>query len=130
MVSHQWVAVHSGAVTSVGGVSLGLFDSAAVKQLKKESQFIGGVIAQQAFGELPPGAADEVVHGEVFSGRLKTAFDAAAEEVGDEKALKKALNAAGDHARMFAQVRSAPPRDLPRTAEEAIREMLAPERTP
>jgi hypothetical protein len=109
---------------------VGLFDSAVVKQLKKEAQFIGGVIAQQAFGELPPGTADEIVHGDVFSGRLETAFDAATAEMGDNKALKKATNAAADHARMFAQIRSIPPGDSPNIAEEAIKEMLAPELTP
>jgi hypothetical protein len=109
---------------------MGLFDSAAVKQLKKESEFIGGVVAQQAFGELPSDAADEVVQGQHFSKQLKVAFAAAAGELGNDKALKKAMRAAGDHARMMAQVRRIPTRDLPDIAEGAIRETLASELSP
>lgn len=109
---------------------MGLFDSAAVKQLKKEAEFIAGVIAQQAFGELPQGTADEVVHGEVFSGQLKAAFEAAAAEIGYDKALKKAMNAGADQVRMLAGVRSIAPRDIPDVAEGAIREILVPDPTP
>ncbi len=109
---------------------MGLFDSPAVKQLKKESEFIGGVVAQQAFGELPPGTADEVVHGQHFSKQLREAFAVAAGELGNDKALKKATRAAGDHARMMAQVRSIPTRDLPGIAEGTIRDMLASELSP
>jgi hypothetical protein len=34
---------------------MGLFDSAATKQLKKDSGFIGQLVAGQALEELPPG---------------------------------------------------------------------------
>ncbi len=107
-------------------MSVGWFDSEAVKRLKKESEFIGGLVADQTFGQLPPGAAEEMVHSEAQRGQLKQALDAAAKELGDGKALKKAVKAAADYARMNAEVRKVPAGNLPQFAEEAIREMLAP----
>ena len=72
-----------------------------------------------------------MVHGQHFSEQLKATFAAAAGELGtDDKALKKAMRAAGDHARMMAQVRSIPARNLPDIAEGAIRDMLASELSP
>jgi hypothetical protein len=103
---------------------VGLFDSEAVKELKKQSQFIGGLIAHQAFGQLPLGAAEEMVNSDSQRARLKQAFTVASREMGGDKALKKAVKAAGDHARMCAQVRSAPWRDVEQAAEGAISEML------
>lgn len=107
---------------------VGLFDSAAVKQLKKDSGFIGGLITQQAYGELPPGAADEMIRSETQRAQLREAFDAAASEIGHDKALKKAVGEAGYNARMFAEIRKVRAGDLPKVAEDAIREMLAPQR--
>lgn len=114
----------------VGDDDVGLFDSDAVKQLKKQSEFIAGLVAHQAFGQLPPGAAEEMVQSDSQRSQLKHALDAAARELGDDKALKRAVSAAGAHARMCAQVRSAPWHEVEQAAEDAIREMLAPQRVP
>jgi len=60
--------------------------------------------------------------------KLKQAFDAAAKELGPDKTRKRAISAAGDDARMRAQVRSLPWREVEGLAEDAIRQMLtAPE---
>jgi hypothetical protein len=104
---------------------VGLFDSAAVKQLKKDAEFIGGLITQQACGELPPGAAEEMIRSETQRAKLKDAFDKAASEIGQEKALKKATKEAAYSAKMFAEIRKVPSGNLPQLAEEAIRDMLS-----
>ncbi len=109
---------------------MGWFDSEAVKRLKKASEFIGGLVADQAFGQLPAGAAEEMTHSESQRDQLKRALTAAAQEVGSDEALKKAMHAAGDHARMKAQVRSLPSDAVAQAAENVIKEMLAPQRVP
>lgn len=103
---------------------MGWFDSEAVKQLKKDAAFIGGLVADQAFGRLPPGAADEMIGSATQRAKLKQALDAAAKELGPDKARKKAISAAADDARMRAQVQSLPWQDVERLAEDAIRQML------
>ncbi len=107
---------------------MGWFDSEAVKRLKKASEFIGGLVADQAFGQLPAGAAEEMIQSESQRDQLKRALTGAAQEVGSDKALKKAMRAAGDHARMKAQVRSLPSDAVAQAAEDVIKEMLAPQR--
>jgi hypothetical protein len=103
---------------------VGWFDSEAVKRLKNESEFIGGLVADQAFGQLPPGTADEMLNSQTQREKLKRALDAAACELGPDKALKRAIGAAAGHARMCAQVRNAPWQEVERVAEDAIRHML------
>jgi hypothetical protein len=103
---------------------MGLFDSTAVKELKKDAGFIGGLIADQALGQLPPGAADEMVRSESQRDRLLAVFDSASKEVGAEKALKKATKEAAYYARMHAELRKVPAGQLPKTAEAAILDML------
>jgi hypothetical protein len=105
-------------------IFVSLFDSAAVKQLKKDAGFIGGLITQQAYNELPPGVAEEMIGDERQRAQLRRAFDAAANEIGHDKALKKAVGEAGYYARMFAEIRKVRAGDLPQVAEEAIRAML------
>ena len=89
---------------------------------------IGGLITQQAYGELPPGTADEMIRGETQRAQLRYAFDAVANEIGHDEALKKATKEASYYARMFAEIRKVRVGDLPQVAEDAIKEMLAPQR--
>jgi hypothetical protein len=110
----------------VGGHALGWFDSDAVKRLKSASEFVGGLVADQAFGQLPPGTADEMLNSETQREKLKFALDAAARELGPDKALKKAISAAAGHARMCAQVRNVPWQGVEQVAEDAIRQMVTP----
>jgi hypothetical protein len=103
---------------------MGFLDSAAVKKLKEEAEEIGGLVAMQAFGEIPQGAADEVVQSQSRREALATAFAAAAAEIGSDKALKKAVKEAQDQAGSMAYVRHIDtdrPREL---AGNAIHQML------
>jgi hypothetical protein len=103
---------------------MGLFDSGATKQLKKDAGFIGQLVAGQAVGELPPGAAQEVIDSETQRERLRAALDAAAAELGHEKALKKAVKEAGSMARIHLEVREQHVGAVPQAAENAILAMV------
>jgi hypothetical protein len=103
---------------------MGLFDSAATKQLKKDAGFIGQLVAGQALGELPPGAAQEMIESETQREQLRAALDAADAELGHEKALKKAVKEAGSMARIHLEVRKQRVGDVPRAAENAILAMV------
>jgi hypothetical protein len=103
---------------------MGLFDSAATKQLKKDAGFIGQLVAGQAVGELPPGAAQEMIESETQCKQLQAALDAAAAELGHERALKKAVKEAGSMARIHLEVRNQRVGNVPQAAENAILAMV------
>ena len=67
---------------------MGLFDPPAVKELKKKSQFIGGLYGNVHLGHFSHADLDELVHAESQRAELQAAFAAASAEVGPEKAMK------------------------------------------
>jgi hypothetical protein len=103
---------------------VGLFESAAVKELRKKAGFFGDLVASEAFGQLPPGTAEEMIKSESQRRQLRAAFSEVVKELGHEKALKKALSAAGDHARWQAEFRKVRARELTKQAEQLVGSML------
>jgi hypothetical protein len=105
-------------------IQVALFAPASVKRLRKEAELIGDLFGQAHVGDLSSAdVADVVAHSE-FRERLQTAFAAAAEEVGEKKALKEALKTARNYAEAAPHVRNLPYGSVGADAERAIIEML------
>lgn len=106
---------------------MALFDPPSVKGLKEKAGFIGGLYGQAFLGppySISPQDVDELVRSEQQRTELIASFDAAAADVGPDKALRKALKAANLQAESFARLAKRPYGDLPRAAERAVRAML------
>lgn len=73
---------------------MGLFTPQSVKALKKEAELIGNLHGQAFLGHISQADVADVVGHEDFRARLRLAFDEAAVEVGEQKALKAAASAA------------------------------------
>lgn len=109
---------------TVGGKGMGLFGTPAVKDLKKEATFIGGMYGQAFLGHIKASDVAEFVTAESQREKLRGAFAAAAADVGAQKALKIALKAANVGADSYARLGNGPIRDVIREAESAVRNML------
>lgn len=108
---------------------MGLFETSAVKELKKEAGYVGGLHAQAHDGMLSTADLIDVIQRKDFRSRLRQAFAAAARDIGEIKALKEAVKSARIECDAYCYVRhrSGGPgncRDTQRAAEEAVREIL------
>jgi len=103
---------------------MGLFDTPAVKELKKQAHFIGGLHGQVHLGHFLAGDLNDLVHDEAQRAQLRDAFAAAARDVGDQKALKAAVKSANLGADSFARLGNSRYGEVVRQAERTVREML------
>jgi hypothetical protein len=101
-----------------------VFDPKTVKELRKEAGLIGTMCGQAHVGQLSWSDFADVVANEGFQQRLRAAFSAAADDVGDAKAFKAARKAARNAAEAEPFVRKVPRGDVEDRAESAIKEML------
>ncbi|HEV2122566.1 MAG TPA: hypothetical protein VGW38_07310 [Chloroflexota bacterium] len=101
-----------------------LFATPAVKELKQQSEFIGGMHGQVHLGRLSRNDLVDVIQHQGFRSRLRAAYDAAVADVGEEKALKAAISAARIQAEAYARLGERNYGDVPPAAERSIREML------
>lgn len=108
---------------------MGLFESSAVKELKKQAELIGGICGQAQVGDLAWSDVDDVISNSSFQERLRAAFATAAAEVGDEKALRLVLRAARYSAEAPPFVRKLPKGNVEDRAEAAINQMLGREQS-
>jgi hypothetical protein len=109
---------------TVEGKGMGLFGTPAVKDLKKEATFIGGMYGQVFLGHIRSSDLAEFVTAESEREKLRNLFAAASADVGDRKALKIALKAANIGADSYARLGQGPFRDVIREAESTVRNML------
>jgi hypothetical protein len=107
-----------------GGQPMGLFSTAAMKELKKQAELIGSLHGDAYVGTMQWADVADVVANKDFQTRLRGAFDAASRDVGEKKALKAALSTAKNYAEAAPYVRSLPLGNVGRDAEKAIRQML------
>jgi hypothetical protein len=105
---------------------MGMFDPASVKALNDRAGFIGGLVGDVYIGHLSDENARAMIQSDTQRAELRSLFDAAARDVGPDKALKKALNSAAVAVEVRADMSKLPRGDAPETARSAIREMLAP----
>ena len=103
---------------------MGFPDSDAVKRLNEQAAFVGGLFAADYLGQLPAGPLDEVLQSSSFCARLNGAFQAVAEEVGDDEALKKALKAARVEADVRAGMAELPAHEVTEGAEQSVSVMI------
>jgi Protein of unknown function (DUF2510) len=109
---------------------MGLFETSAVKELKKEAGYVGGLYAGAHGGDLSTADLIDVTQHKDFRSRLRQAFAAAARDIGEAKALKEAVKSARIECDAYCYVRHRDGgpgncRDTQRAAEETIREILA-----
>lgn len=104
---------------------MGLLDSRTVKSLTSHAGELGQLVAEEACGNLPPGASAEEIFGEHRRESLQQSFGAAAAEIGSDKAVKKAVSAAASRARMAANLlKVTPARPLEQMAQDRVRAVL------
>ena len=103
---------------------MALFDTPAVKELKKQSGFIGGMFGQVGLGQLPANDLTDLVNNRLWRARLRDAFAAASADVGETKATNVAVKAARVGAEAYVRLTQKNIRYVYDEAEKAIREML------
>jgi Protein of unknown function (DUF2510) len=111
---------------------VGLFDTLAMKDLKKQAEQIGILYGQARTGRLSEADRDDAVQNDDIRAGLRQAYEAASKDVGSRQALKAAMKSARDQCDAICYVSSrhgGPPNydDARRAAEEAVRGILAPQ---
>jgi len=107
-----------------GGRCVALFDTPAVKELKRHAQLIGSMHGQVYLGHLPQRDLEDVVHDQEMRLRLRRAYDAAVADVGEKKALKAAVSETRIWAEASGRLRQANYGDMVLAAERSLRSML------
>lgn len=100
-----------------------LFDTPAVKALKKEASQVGVWHGMACAGEISTDDVSDAVGNEGLQKSLKDAFDAAARDVGADKALRKAIKVARGYAEVWGHEGN-DPFGASEEAERSIRAML------
>lgn len=103
---------------------MGLFDPKSVKALQDRAQFFGGLVGDVALGRLAPSDMDAMLSSEEQRAQLRSLFDAAAGDVGRDKALKAAIKSARMAVEVRCDMSNRPRRPAVDTAEKVIVEML------
>jgi hypothetical protein len=103
---------------------VGLFDAQSVKALREKSAFFGGLVGDVALGSLAREHMDAMLTSERERSQLRGLFDAAAQDVGPDKAMKAAVKGARMAVEVRCDMANAPRRPHVDTAEDVVREIL------
>jgi len=103
---------------------VGLFDPQSVKALKEKAQFFGGLVGDVTLGRLAPEHMHAMVESEDQRAELRILFDAAARDVGPDRALKAAIKSARMPVERACDMNKLPRRPAVDSAEDIVRSML------